>query len=241
MTSSSRKALPWMISLGAHLAAVSVLALVLASPSQPLLAARLDISLSDGTGPGGSLSAARASRSRAVPSAPASTSSPSTASTPESSASDPGSIPRERAAPSSGAAPIPTSLPAPAASDVLADVASVAAGAGGVPGRPLSAQQGGSTGYEWGWPGLPRNLIRKRAPEFPTVLSEIGQEVEVEARIAVAPRGIVTRVEIVKGSGYIEIDASVADALRDYLFSPVDGRVDTIGTVTFRFRLEKQD
>jgi TonB family protein len=73
------------------------------------------------------------------------------------------------------------------------------------------------------------------------VLSEIGQEVEVEARIAVAPRGIVTRVEIVKGSGYIEIDASVADALRDYLFSPVDGRVDTIGTVTFRFRLEKQD
>ncbi len=42
-------------------------------------------------------------------------------------------------------------------------------------------------------------------------------------------------------SGYIEIDASVEAALRDYLFSRVDGRVDSTGTVKFRFRLEKQD
>ena len=108
------------------------------------------------------------------------------------------------------------------------------------------AQPGGSPGVsaggtEWGWQGLPRKLVRKRNPEFPALLSSLGQEVEGEARITVAPSGIVTRVEITRSSGYIEIDASVEAALRDYLFSRVDGRVDTIGTVAFRFRLEKQD
>jgi len=51
----------------------------------------------------------------------------------------------------------------------------------------------------------------------------------------------VIRVEITRSSGYIEIDASVEAALRDYLFSRVDGRENAIGTVRFRFRLEKQD
>lgn len=122
------------------------------------------------------------------------------------------------------------SLPAPTASDVLADVASVTPEASGSPGGTMV-----------GWEGMPRKLIRKRNPEFPTVLSAIGQEVEGEARITVAPSGIVTRVEIARSTGYIEIDASVEAALRDYLFSRVDGRIDTVGTVHFRFRLEKQD
>ena len=73
------------------------------------------------------------------------------------------------------------------------------------------------------------------------MLSAMGQEIEGEARISVAPSGIVTRVEITRSSGYIEIDASVEAALRDYLFSRVDGRAETAGTVHFRFRLEKQD
>ena len=69
----------------------------------------------------------------------------------------------------------------------------------------------------------------------------MGQEIEGEARITVAPSGAVIRVEITRSSGYIEIDASVEAALRDYLFSRVDGRENAIGTVRFRFRLEKQD
>jgi len=51
----------------------------------------------------------------------------------------------------------------------------------------------------------------------------------------------VTHVEIVRSSGYIEIDAIVEAALRDYLFSRVDGRKDAVGTVRFHFRLERQD
>ncbi len=105
-----------------------------------------------------------------------------------------------------------------------------------------SAEAAGSpSGIQVGWEGLPRKLIRRRIPEFPAVLSAMGQEIEGEARISVAPSGIVTRVEITRSSGYIEIDASVEAALRDYLYSPVDGRIETVGTVHFRFRLEKQD
>jgi outer membrane biosynthesis protein TonB len=89
--------------------------------------------------------------------------------------------------------------------------------------------------------GTQRKLIRRRVPELPTVLSASGQEVEGEARITVAPSGIVTRVEITRSSGYIEFDASMEAALRDYLFSRVDGKSDEIGVVPFRDRLEKQD
>ena len=107
------------------------------------------------------------------------------------------------------------------------------------------AQPTGATGSPFGtdvaWEGLPRKLIRRHRPEFPTVLSAIGQEVELEARIWVAPSGNVTRVEITRSSGYIEIDADVEAALHDYLFSRVEGRTESVGTERFRFRLEKQD
>jgi len=47
-------------------------------------------------------------------------------------------------------------------------------------------------------------------------------------------------MEIAKGSGYTEIDASGEAALREFLFSLVDGSIDAVGTVAFRFPLEKQ-
>jgi TonB family protein len=73
------------------------------------------------------------------------------------------------------------------------------------------------------------------------VLSAAGLEVECAARITVAPGGNVTHVEIVKSSGYTEIDASVEAALREFVFSRVEGRKDEVGTITFRFRLERRD
>jgi TonB family protein len=65
--------------------------------------------------------------------------------------------------------------------------------------------------------------------------------VECVARITVSPSGTVTRVDMVKSSGYTEIDASIEGALRDYLFSKVEGKQNAVGTVNFRFRLEKRD
>ncbi len=141
----------------------------------------------------------------------------------------PSAAPREVLSPQDGARPLPAAAD-PSASDVLAETASVS---------PLASGTPSDTGTRW--EGSPRKLIRRRVPEFPTVLSALGQEVEGEARITVAPSGIVTRVEITRSSGYIEVDASVAAALRDYLYFRVDGTDDSIGAVPFRFRLEKQD
>jgi len=96
-------------------------------------------------------------------------------------------------------------------------------------------------GERIGWEGSSRKLIRWRDAACPAQLSAAGQEVECEARITVAASGVVTLVEITRSSGYIEIDASVEAALRDYLFSRANERKDTVGTIRFRFRLERQD
>jgi len=49
------------------------------------------------------------------------------------------------------------------------------------------------------------------------------------------------RLEIIKSSGYTDNDAGVEAVLRTFLFSQVGGRKDEVSTVTYRFRLEKQD
>jgi TonB family protein len=153
-------------------------------------------------------------------------------------------------------------LSLPAARDVLADVAVLSGSAsrkvtvGGRPapvegaaaGAQLTGGEGtaavsvtGALGTRISWEGTARKLIRKRDPHFPDVLAATGQEVEGEARITVDPSGRVTRVEITRGTGYSEADAVIEAALRDYLFSRVDGTGEEAGRVPFRFRLEKRD
>ncbi len=129
-------------------------------------------------------------------------------------------------------------LPAPAA--VPAPSAETSAALAG-PTRDTVVAALPSSGAQIGWEGTARKLIRRRDPQFPRILSATGQEVECVARISVSPSGTVTRVDIVKSSGYTEIDASVEGALRDYLFSKVEGRQNAVGTASFRFRLEKRD
>jgi TonB family protein len=92
-----------------------------------------------------------------------------------------------------------------------------------------------------GWTGAARTVVRSVNPRFPTILSETGQEAEVVARIAVTPLGAVVDVEITLGSGYTEIDAAVETALRQWIFSRSEGKQNAIGTVSYRFPLEKRD
>ncbi|MGA2478995.1 MAG: TonB family protein [Spirochaetia bacterium] len=132
--------------------------------------------------------------------------------------------------------PAAAAFPMPAAADVLSDAHPDRSGAAG-----SLAGNGLPEGTQFGWEGATRKLVRKRNPVVPAILSTAGQEVECQARITVSPSGGVTHVEIVSSSGYIEIDASVEAALRDYLFSRVDGRKDEVGTVRFHFRLERLD
>lgn len=264
MTSSTRRALPWLVSLGTHLAFLLLAGVLLGLSPRPLPGPRVDISLVGGTGFGGGdrsalpgTRAAALSRGLALPTRPSAKSNAPAAPAAANSGSSPGSDasgfsrPDAYSLQASRTVAVPTSAVAPDPGEVLSDIdsASPAAGesaVGASASQAEGANPGGSPalisgGTEWGWQGLPRKLVRKRNPEFPALLSTLGQEVEGEARITVAPSGIVTRVEITRSSGYIEIDASVEAALRDYLFSRVDGRVDTVGTVKFRFRLEKQD
>ena len=48
-------------------------------------------------------------------------------------------------------------------------------------------------------------------------------------------------MEITRGSGYTEIDAAVETALRQWLFSRSEGKQNAIGTVYYRFPLERRD
>jgi protein TonB len=90
------------------------------------------------------------------------------------------------------------------------------------------------------WQGAARGIIRRPSPEFPPFMSRVGQEGECVARITVNPAGTVTRVDIVQSSGYSQIDASIAAALRGWQFARAADRTDT-ATVTFLFRLERRD
>jgi protein TonB len=92
-----------------------------------------------------------------------------------------------------------------------------------------------------GWTGTARTVVRSVNPRFPRILSETGQEAEVGARITVSPLGAVVDVEITRGSGYTEIDAAVETALRQWIFSRSEGKQNAIGTVYYRFPLERRD
>jgi outer membrane biosynthesis protein TonB len=92
------------------------------------------------------------------------------------------------------------------------------------------------------WESTTRSQPMGKLPPFPKILSAEGQEVFCEARITVSALGTVTNVEIVKSSGYIEIDASVKSALYGYVFPRnYDSGTSSVGIVKFRFRLERLD
>jgi outer membrane biosynthesis protein TonB len=228
--------MPWLVSLGVHVVLVLTVGILLASPLREPLAPQVDITLVGAPGPGrGAPAGGGGPSARAVVPRPE---------RPETPQPEPPPRPVRRSTPVEPAPAPPRSLPMPSARDVLPDAAAASQAAQPVSGDAAASSAdapGSPFGTDVAWEGLARKLIRRRVPEFPTILSAIGQEVEMEARIWVAPSGIVTRVEITRGSGYIEVDASVEAALHDYVFSPVGGRTETVGTERFRFRLEKQD
>jgi TonB family protein len=220
---SCSRALPWIITLAFHSAFAAVCAVIVVSvPGEIAREARIDLSFASSPGPVGVEGAGVES----VPVRSARPDGQKVTAQPPVAANAPRGVERKEDSP-------------PTASS--AEVSSVPAGdtRGADAGRESSA--GLQPGERIGWEGSARKLIHAPDPAFPAPLSAAGQEVECEARITVAASGVVTRVEITRSSGYIEIDASVEAALRDYLFSRANERKDTVGTIRFRFRLEKQD
>ena len=232
------KAIPWLVSFGIHCVVLLLLvAFAVVPAARPNRSLAVDISLVGGSRPGSSMAGTGLTRTGA----PAATQGGTGDAGNGGSASVADALSTRVSPGGAQPAPDPGALPLPSAQDVLADLASLG------PSTPASRTTEAATahtlsqGAQIGWTGAARKLVRRRDPDFPPLLSAMGQEIEGEARITVAPSGAVIRVEITRSSGYIEIDASVEAALRDYLFSRVDGRENAIGTVRFRFRLEKQD
>ncbi len=136
------------------------------------------------------------------------------------------------------------SSPFPSPRDVLSDLPSPAAAADSAAYTVSSADPAMAevsvAAATIAWQGRARGVIRRINPEFPRILSRIGQEGECVARITVTPSGTVSRVEIVHGSGYPEIDASVTGALRGWLFAKSEGQSST-AEISYPFRLRARD
>jgi TonB family protein len=221
-----RRILPWIIALTFHTAIVIVfMDVIILPPPSSIPEIMLDPSIqsagSDMRGSARMASTPERARSAALPHRPPRTAPPRVAD------QSPRGVEMTEALTEAPA------QEAPVISTAEAPLAQTAA-----QGPPVRDSQQGA---RIGWEGSARRLINKRDPAFPAQLSAAGQEVECEARITVAASGVVTRVEITRSSGYIEIDASVEAALRDYLFSRANERKDAVGTIRFSFRLERQD
>ncbi|GAH29547.1 unnamed protein product [marine sediment metagenome] len=103
------------------------------------------------------------------------------------------------------------------------------------------AESGITQPDELEWKGKERKLIKKPDPQFPDILLQEGQEVDVKALFTVAPTGQVIRVEIIQSSGYTMVDRAVERALFDYFFEESHSDTNDFGAIQFHFRLERLD
>jgi TonB family protein len=144
---------------------------------------------------------------------------------------------RESAMVPSAALPVPP----PDLAAVLQDVprSAVAAPAGGA--SAAAAERGYLDQSELEWKGRERKVLKAARPEFPDILLQEGQEVDVEALFTVEPSGQVTRVEITRSSGYNAVDRTVERTLMGYLFEPSTDESQDTGRIVFRFRLERRN
>jgi TonB family protein len=230
-----RKAIPWIVSFAAHVVlAVAAASILSVSPDIPQRIVQVDVQLVSQAGGRGRAPANRgpsAARVTGAASPPAAVGDSTHSTVPQGPAT--GVVPY-------GGQVARNDSTLPSVQDVLSDLSATTQAGSSVimPGEgKIAPGKSGRIGGE----GAPRKLIRRRDPQFPVILSAAGQEGAVEARITIAPSGLVTRVEITRSSGYTEVDASVEAALRDYLFSRVNGRLDAVESWRIRFRLEKMD
>jgi TonB family protein len=231
-----RRLAPWFVSLAVHAGLVFLLPYhaSLGGSRAPLVERRVVLQLDEGTQPA---PAPAASQSREQPSM----------------------APSDLELPSSPPLPVASSLESPADAVLATSSRSIVPLPGGIPSarEVLAALPAPSTApataaaradaataeptVRIGWTSAARTVVRSVNPRFPAILSETGQEAEVVARITVTPLGAVVDVEITRGSGYTEIDAAVETALRQWLFSRSEGKQNALGTVSYRFPLEKRD
>jgi len=81
-----------------------------------------------------------------------------------------------------------------------------------------------------------RTILRKIYPIYPDIARLNGWEGDVELKFWVEKDGVVSKVEILKTSGYSVLDEQAVSSIKKWIFSPFD----TIqwGKITFKFSLK---
>jgi TonB family protein len=89
-------------------------------------------------------------------------------------------------------------------------------------------------------PVMTRKLIREILPKYPVWAEEKGIEGRVELKFWVSPEGMVTSVELVKTSGYPDLDSRAIEALKKYIFAPLgkdESQEEQWGTIAIKYTL----
>lgn len=93
------------------------------------------------------------------------------------------------------------------------------------------------TGIEIVWnDDMRRNTVQSPAIQYPDFLARNGLQADVVAELLVLTDGTVATVEIIEGSGYADVDASVSALLSEYKFEQISN-TQTRGRVYIKFRL----
>lgn len=84
-----------------------------------------------------------------------------------------------------------------------------------------------------------RKILKSFLPVYPEWAKRRGVEADVSLRFFVSPDGTVRdKITIEVTSGHLELDKLSMEAIRRWVFAPLEGAGDQWGVVTFRFRLE---
>jgi len=128
-------------------------------------------------------------------------------------------------------------IPEPTVQDILKEVGGISNSADSL--SDLKTLENHDNSIKWNHKS--RRILRSEPISFPDVLKLEGQDATVKAKIFVSPEGNVRKVEIIKGSGYIEVDSAVTASLRQYLFNPSEKGEEDIGIIEIHFKLKRED
>ncbi|MFW6134102.1 MAG: TonB family protein [Elusimicrobiota bacterium] len=86
-----------------------------------------------------------------------------------------------------------------------------------------------------------RKVLRRVYPRYPKWAEEQGVEGKVQLKFWVSPEGMVTSVELERTSGYPDLDSRAMEAVKKYLFSPLESEEEQEkqwGTITIKYTLK---
>ena len=85
----------------------------------------------------------------------------------------------------------------------------------------------------WDDPSQGREPTDTPRPQIPAWVSEQGLRLQVVVSFVLTPQGVLSDVEVERGSGYADVDSAVLEALRRWKFRPVSSTRTVTGRVPY--------